>query len=118
MNMTMEEATKALELRDTILELFEDPKYKTVIEDAYFKEEAARLALNTVDDEMQDEIEQRIVGEKIRAIGHLHVFLNSKIQLGNHVQYSLEAEEKERVDAAKNMAVDEITGEEYEVEEV
>jgi epoxyqueuosine reductase QueG len=116
MDMTREQAAKALELRDAIIALFNDSKYKTVFEDAYFRDEAARLALATVDNEMQDEIEQRIVNEKIRAVGHLHVFLNSQIALGNMVQASLDAEEKEKVDAAKVVEYDEITGDSYEVE--
>ena len=117
MVMTQEGAAKALKLRDTILEMFEDPKYKLVFEEGYFKDEAMRLPLALVDNEMQDEVEQRILQEKIKAIGHLHVYLNSAIALGNQVQFSLEAEERERVDAAKTYATDEITGEEYEVEE-
>lgn len=117
MEMTREGADKALKLRDTIIELFEDPKYKLVFEEGYFKDEAMRLPLALVDNEMQDEVEQRILQEKIKAIGHLHVYLNSAIALGNQVQFSLEAEERERVEAAKVKAVDEITGEEYEVEE-
>jgi len=116
MEMTREDADKALELRDTILELFEDERYKTVFEKGYFEAEAMRLPLALVDNEMQDEVEQRIIEEKIRAIGHLHVYLNSAITLGNQVQFSLEAEEREKLNASKVMAVDEITGEEYEVE--
>ena len=117
MEMTREGADKALKLRDTIIELFEDPKYKLVFEEGYFKDEAMRLPLALVDNEMQDEVEQRILQEKIKAIGHLHVYLNSAIVLGNQVQFSLDAEERERVQASKVMAIDEITGEEYEVEE-
>lgn len=117
MDMTREQASKALELRDTVIELFEDSKYKIVFEEAYFKTEAARLALAIVDNEMQDDIEQRIINEKIRAIGHLHVFLNSQISLGNMVQDSLDAEEREKVLAGKTMDFDEITGDSYEVTE-
>ena len=117
MEMTRDGADKALKLRDTIIELFEDPKYKIVFEEGYFKDEAMRLPLALVDNEMQDEVEQRILQEKIKAIGHLHVYLNSAIALGNQVQFSLDAEERERVQASKVMAIDEITGEEYEVEE-
>ena len=115
--MTREGATKALELRDNILGLFQDEKYKAVFEEGYFKDEAMRLPLALVDNEMQDDIEQRIIKDKMAAIGHLHVYLNSAIALGGQVQASLDAEEKERVDAAKNMEVDEITGELYEVTE-
>lgn len=117
MEMTNEAAENALKLRDAIQSLFEDSRYKTVFEEGYFKNEATRLPLALVDDEMQDEVEQRILQEKIKSIGHLHVYLNSAIALGNQVQFSMEAEERERVQASKVMATDEITGEEYEVEE-
>ena len=111
MDMTREQAANALELRDAVLGLFDDPKYKIVFEEGYFKAEAMRLPLALVDDEMQDEIEQRIIQEKIKGIGHLHVWLNSSIALGNQVQFSLDAEERERVDAAKVVVYDDITGE-------
>ena len=111
MTMTIEQGQKALKLKDTILKMFNDSKYKTVFEEAYFRDEAMRLPLALVDNEMQDEIEQRIINEKIKAIGHLHVFLNSAIALGNQVQASLEAEEREIVDAAKNIEYDEVSGE-------
>lgn len=117
MEMTREAADNALKLRDDIITLFDDAKYKNVFEEGYFKAEAMRLPLALVDNEMQDEVEQRILQEKIKAIGHLHVYLNSAIVLGNQVQFSLDAEERERVQASKVMAIDEITGEEYEVEE-
>ena len=116
MNMTMDQAQNALDLRDAVLELFNDAKYKKVFEEGYFKAEAMRLPLALVDNEMQDEVEQRILQEKIRAIGHLHVYMNSAIALGNQVQASLEAEEREKVNANKQFEVDEITGETYEVE--
>ncbi len=117
MEMTLESAGKALQLRDDVLALFNDERYKNVFEEGYFKAEAMRLPLALVDNEMQDEVEQRILQEKIKAIGHLHVYLNSAIALGNQVQFSLDAEERERVQANKVMAVDEVTGEEYEVED-
>ena len=116
MEMTTEQADKALKLRDTVLELFQDEKYKTVFEEGYFKAEAMRLPLALVDNEMQDEVEQRIIKEKMAAIGHLHVFLNSAIALGNQVQWSLEAEEKQKLEATKSYETDEITGDTYEVD--
>ena len=116
-DMTREQATVALDLRDTIIELFNDPKYKKVFEEGYFKAEAMRLPLALVDNEMQDEIDQRILKEKVAAIGHLHMYLNSAITLGNQVQYSLEAEEKERTEAAKAVDYDDITGDPVVAEE-
>ena len=118
MNMTMEQANTAIELRDAIISLFNDPKYKTVFEEGYFKAEAMRLTLAVVDNEMQDDIEQRIIGEQTRAIGHLHVYLNSAIALGNQVKASLEAEERERVDATKAVQYDDITGDKIVTEEI
>lgn len=108
--MTIDQANEALKLRDTIIEMFNDEKYKVVFEEGYFKAEAMRLPLALVDNEMQDEIEQRIIKEKIAAIGHLHVYLNSAISLGNQVRASLEQEEKERVNATKVVSYDDITG--------
>ena len=116
MDMTREQATQALKLRDDVLKLFKKKEYKVVFEEGYFKAEAMRLPLALVDNEMQDEVEQRILKEKIAAIGHLHVYLNSCVALGNQVQASLEAEERERVEASRAIEYDEISGDPYEVE--
>ena len=114
----MEQAEKALEVRDAVLRLFENEDYKTVFEESYFKDEAMRLTLAIVDNEMQDEIDQRLISEQTRGIGHLHVFLNTRIALGNQVEQSLAQEEKERVDAVKSTQYDEITGDAIVEEEV
>ena len=111
MDMTMKQAEESIKLRDSILELFKNRHYKRVFEEGYFKAEAMRLPLALVDDEMQDDVEQRILKEKIAAIGHLHVYMNSAISLGNQVEASLEAQEKEKVEANKNIEYDNITGE-------
>lgn len=112
MEMTIEQGTKALKVRDAVIKLFSDKNYKLVFEEAYFKDEAMRLPLALVDNEMQDDMEQRILSEKIKAIGHLHVFLNSAIALGNNVQASMEAIEREKIKANKVVAYDEISGDE------
>ena len=117
-NMTMEQAEKALQVRDAIKRLFENEDYKLVFEESYFKDEAMRLTLAIVDNEMQDEIDQRLINEQTRGIGHLHVFLNTRIALGNQVEQSLAQEEKERVDAVKATQYDEITGDLIVEEEV
>ena len=111
MDMTMKQAEEAIKLKEAVIKLFNNREYKRVFEDGYFKAEAMRLPLALVDDEMQDEVEQRIIKEKIAAIGHLHVYMNSAIALGNQVEASLEAQEKERVEANKNITYDDITGE-------
>lgn len=118
MNMTMDQAQKAMDIRDAYIRLRETKDYQLVFEEAYFKDEAMRLALAVVDINMQEDIEQRLISEQIRAVGHLHVFLNSKINLGNIVEESLANEEKERVDAAKNIQYDEITGDQIVEEEI
>lgn len=116
--ISRDDANKALKLRDSVIKLFKNREYKSVFEEGYFKAEAMRLPLALCDDEMQDEVEQRILNEKVKSIGHLHVYLNSVIALGNQVEQSLKAEEEERERANKEMVTDEITGEEYEVEDI
>lgn len=118
MEMNMDQAEEAMKLRDATIKLFKNKDYKKVFEEGYFKAEAMRLPLALVDNEMQDDIEQRILKEKIAAIGHLHVYLNSVINLGNQVEASLEAQEKEKVEASKSIEYDEVTGDPYEVEDV
>ncbi len=110
MTLTQKQAEKAIKLRDNTLSLFNSKLYKAVIENGYFKDEAMRLPLALVDDEMQDEVEQRIIKEKIAAIGHLHVYLNSVIALGNQVEESLKAEEREKARELEPVEYDDVTG--------
>jgi len=115
--LTRKQAEKALKSRDSLIKLMKNREYKEVFEEGYFKNEAMRLPLALVDNEMQDETEQRILREKIAAIGHLHVYFNTVIALGNQVQASLEAEEREKIAAETESEFDEISGEEVETDE-
>lgn len=116
MNVTQEQADRILEVRDALIRLIENPDYKTVIEEAYFKEEAARLPEALTNPEMQDDVDQRLLKEQVVAIGHAKVFLNKIVSYAQVIEAGIKAAEKEAIRAAKEMAVDEITGEEYEVE--
>jgi hypothetical protein len=111
MNMTMEEAKAALEAKEAMLRLLDNSDYKLVFEGAYFKDEAMRLPLALTNGEMQDEVDQRLLIEQVKAIGHTQVFVNSIFTKASVVKAGLEAAEKERVDAAKNTAYDDVTGE-------
>jgi len=115
-NITTEAARGVIETKNALERLYANEDFKAVFNEGYFGNEAKRLPLALVDDEMQDEVEQRILNEKIRAIGHLHVYLNSVVSLGRSMEASLVAHEKAQAEANIATEVDEITGETYEVE--
>ena len=108
----MEDAKKAVAFKDAILRLQKNRDFKKVFAEAYFKDEAARLALALTNYEMQDEIDQRNLDEQIRAIGHVQNWLRTKIQLGEHMENEIEDYEKELEKADQEPVYDDITGDE------
>ena len=114
-SITIDDAQKAIDAKDAVLEMYESAWFKTVFTDGYFGSEARRLPLALVDDEMQDDVEQRILNEKVKAIGHLHVYLNTVVAMGRNMEAGLEAQEREQARANIVTETDEITGESFEV---
>jgi len=115
-NIDEREAKEIIALRDSFLKLKNNREFKKVVEVGYFKEEAARLVQASVNDELQDEVEQRINLEMIKAIGHLQKYFNAVVLRGNQLEQMLEDYQRELNAKEVETVVDDITGDEYEVE--
>lgn len=109
--MTLEEADKAIEAKDALIRMMSTADYKLVFDTAYFTDEAARMPLYLVDDEMQDEIEQRIALEKAKSIGHTKVFLNTLISKGNYVEQQKKLNSEAALNKEAEQEFDEVSGE-------
>ena len=116
MFMDMKEAEELVSLKNSIERLMNNRDFKKVITLQYNEKEAARLAKALANPEMQEDIDQRIIKEKLAAIGHLDAWLDTKLRLGRQVEKELkEAEEEKAKEDMEEPEVDEITGEEIGV---
>jgi len=117
MFMDVKEAEELIVLKNAIERLKNNRDFKKVITLQYNEKEAARLAKALANPEMQEDIDQRIIKEKLAAIGHLDAWLDTKVKLGNQIEQELKEVEKEKNKAdIEEPEVDEITGEELGAE--
>lgn len=92
--LSVEQARKIVEFGKAIKRLEKTSEYKTVIQDGYFTEEAARLVHLTADPNMADSTRQAGIQQAIRAIAEFRMYLQVK---------SLEAEMAEKaIEEAKD----------------
>ena len=94
--VSIDEAKKAVELRDSILKLTKNKDFKKVIEENYFEKHASRLVLLKADPNMQKEEEQKNIMDNINAIGHFRQYLRTVIQLGNQAERDIISNEQAR----------------------
>jgi hypothetical protein len=116
-NIYLDEAKKAVAMRDALLKLKKNREFKKIFEEGYFKDEAARLARAIANYEMQDEINQRALDEQFRAIGHVQNYMLTIIQAGNNMEALIEEHEERLREEAKETVIDDITGEEIILED-
>jgi CO dehydrogenase/acetyl-CoA synthase gamma subunit (corrinoid Fe-S protein) len=96
----------------TLEKLYTNKAFKEIILDDYFVKEASRLALTLTDYNTQDEISQRNIDEKLRAIGHLNLFFNTILNMGRASEERLKTYEEQLANADTEVEYDDITGEE------
>ena len=113
----LDQAKKDVAFRDAILRLRKNRDFKKIFEEGYFKDEAARIAQAIVNYEMQGDVDQRNLSEQFKAIGHVQNWLMTKTMLGNQMEKEIKEYEESLKQEIKETAVDDITGDEYEVEE-
>lgn len=115
----MEESRAAVTLRDELQEMYSHPTFKKIFLDGYFTDEPARIAQALTNPSMQDEVDQRCLGEMIRGIGHTQNYLLEVVRLGNTAQLQIEEADEEAkqelIKEAQEIEIDPITGEEIVV---
>jgi len=91
------EAAKAqVNKMEALLRLIDNKDFKTVIDEGYFKEEAARVVILKADPEMQEAKYQDQLDKSIIAIGHLRQYLRTVMQMGRMAERSIKDDEQTR----------------------
>jgi hypothetical protein len=86
--------TKIRKLRDNVVKLMANEYFKDVIEEAYFKEEAARLVMTKSSHLSVDQ--QRIIDNMQYGIGGLYNWLQEAIRRGGEADDAIGAHEQTR----------------------
>jgi len=87
-------ANKMRSLRDSCVKLMKNKAFKDVIEDGYFKEEAARLVM--AKSAPLDELQQKNVDGMIIGIGALANYINMVMRRGSDMDVALGEHEETR----------------------
>ena len=90
--ISIEESKKLIEFGDAIRRLDDNPDFRKVILEGYFKEEASRVVLLKADYEMQSKERQEFLEKMIVSIGGLKQFLMSKLRMAESAAQALEAD--------------------------
>lgn len=89
---------KAIELRDKILKLADNPEFKSVIREEFCVNTCATYAQESADPVLTENQRKDALG-MAQAAGHLRRWLSISIQQGNTAASSLEEYESELVEA-------------------
>jgi hypothetical protein len=92
----IETAKTHIENLNALRRLRKNKDFKNLIEEGYFKEEAARAVLLKSDTEMQSEEEQKNVDNLIWGIGQLFMYFHKVISVGRQMEASMESYENTR----------------------
>lgn len=87
-------AKKMIALRDTYFKLAANPHFKDVVEEGYFKEEAARLVMaksSNLSKEQKETIDGMILG-----VGGFANYLDMIVRRGNEMEMALKDHESTR----------------------
>jgi|TARA_B110000908_G_C10045964_1_gene354022 hypothetical protein len=94
--ITIEDAKKAIYLGDLVTKLESNPDFKELIIDGYFKEDAARVVMLKADKEFQSLAQQDKLDKDIMGISVFGEYLRTKKILGLMAQESLREHEDTR----------------------
>jgi len=95
----IEMATRIRKLRDNCVKLVETPLWKDVIDEGYFKEEAARLVM-AKSSNMNAE-QKQLIDNMIYGVGALANWLESVIRRGSEMDQAIGEHEETREDLLK-----------------
>lgn len=89
MQLTREEAQGAIQRRDDMLALMEDPRFDKLIMQGYFESEAIRLVQLKADPTMTGPDKQRMIVQQIDAIGMLNQYFRVINTVGSNAESSI-----------------------------
>lgn len=94
--ISIEQAKKAIDSMNSLLKLTKNKDFKKVINEGYFEKEASRLVLLKADPSMQSPEDQRLIENSIIAIGFLRQYFSAVIQMGRMAERTLASDESTR----------------------
>jgi len=94
--ISLENAKKAIELGDSLERLHKNPDFKRIILDDFFKEEASRAVMLKSDPNMLGEEQQVTVDNIITSIGGLYQYFAKVYRLADMSVRALEANQQTR----------------------
>ncbi len=90
----IEMATRIRKLRDSCVNLMDTPLWKDVIDEGYFKEEAARLVMAKSSNMTADQ--KVMIDNMIYGIGALNNWIESVMRRGSEMDQAIDEHEKTR----------------------
>ena len=81
---------------EALLRLIDNKDFKDIIDDGYFRDEAARVVILKADPEMQEAKYQDQLDKSIVAIGQLRQYFRSIMQMGRMAERSIRDDEETR----------------------
>lgn len=91
--LTLEQAKKNIDLNNHLTQLTGHPSWKALINENYFKQEAARLVMIKSDPDMTDYMDQ--IDNGILAIGMFRQYLATVQAIGRQAQNAVDAHKAE-----------------------
>ena len=89
LEISMEEAKSAIEDKNSLLRLADNPDFKKIIEQGYFINEASRLVLSKASPDMANDVNQKSIDNAIIAIGYLRKHFSALIGIGRQAEKAL-----------------------------
>jgi len=94
--LSIEAAKANVEKMEALLRLIDNKDFKDIIDDGYFRDEAARVVILKADPEMQEAKYQDQLDKSIVAIGQLRQYFRSIMQMGRMAERSIRDDEETR----------------------
>ena len=102
--VSIEDATKAVDLMKSLEKLSNNPDFKKVMLDGYFKEECVRLVLVKAEYEMRSEDIQNQLLKDIDAIGRTRAYLHNIMLRGQTMVRSLASDKETKEELLSEQA--------------
>lgn len=96
LEVEIDQAKTAIELRDELLKLEQHPSFKKIITEGYLEKEPVRLSRLKVDPSMQNDLQQRMLDNAIAGVGSLYMYLLKIKQIGSAMEQAVAEMEETR----------------------
>lgn len=102
--ITIEQAREVIRKGELVEELENNPVFKELILEGYFRDEASRLVMLKADESMQEPVKQATIDKDILGVSVLGSWLRNQKLLANMARSSLNAHEATLVELREEAA--------------